>query len=113
MSKHLSNPGAPRVFGRARSERFFQLLSETFKALGDPSRIKIVWALAQEELSVNNLSERMKMNQPAVSHHLRTLRNLKLVRVRKERQNAYYSLDDDHIAHLLSEGTEHVEDLMR
>lgn len=103
----------PAPHPRPRSKRFFSLLAETFKALGDTTRIKIVWALSQGELSVGKLSETLRMSQPAVSHHLRTLRNLKLVRVRKCGPTAYYTLDDEHIDRLLVHGTEHVEDLMR
>jgi ArsR family transcriptional regulator len=54
----------------------------------------------------------MEMSQPAVSHHLRTLRNLRLVKVRRDGRTSFYSLDDDHINLLLKEGIEHVEDLM-
>ena len=53
------------------------------------------------------------MSQPAVSHHLRMLRNLKLVKVRRNGPTAYYTLDDEHIDSLLQQGTEHVEDLMQ
>lgn len=96
-----------------KSKKMFLLLAETFQALGDSSRIQIVWALSHGELSVGTLVELLEMSQPAVSHHLRTLRNLKLVKVRKDGRTAYYSLDDDHINRLLKEGIEHVEDLMK
>lgn len=91
----------------------FILLAETFQALGDSSRIQIVWALSHGELCVGNIAEVLEMSQPTVSHHLRTLRNLKLVKIRKEGRTSFYSLDDEHIEHLLKEGIEHVEDLMR
>ncbi len=91
----------------------FLLLAETFQALGDSSRIQIVWALSQGELSVGHLSELVGMSQPAVSHHLRTLRNLKLVRVRKAGRTSFYSLDDEHIENLLKEGMSHVRDFLR
>ena len=84
-----------------RSKKMFFLLAETFQALGDSSRIQIVWALSQGELAVGTLAEVLEMSQPAVSHHLRTLRNLKLVRVRKEGRTSFYSLDDEHIEELL------------
>ena len=96
-----------------RSDEFYLLLSETFKALGDTSRIKIVWTLAQGEYSVGSLSELLSVSQPAVSHHLRMLRQLKLVKVRRDGANAFYSLDDEHIDRLLKEGTKHVEDLLQ
>ena len=96
-----------------KSKEIFLLLAETFQALGDTSRIQIVWALSHGELSVGTVAELLDMSQPAVSHHLRTLRNLKLVKVRKEGRTAFYSLDDVHIERLLLEGIEHVEDLMK
>ena len=97
--------------GHAPSE-LFERLAETFQALGDASRVRIIWALSHGELSVGTIAEILEMSQPAVSHHLRTLRNLRLVRVRKEGTSAFYALDDVHIEGLLKEGTEHVLDLM-
>jgi DNA-binding transcriptional ArsR family regulator len=93
-------------------KKMFILLAETFQALGDSTRIQIVWALSHGELCVGDLCELLSMSQPAVSHHLRTLRNLKLVKVRRDGRTSYYSLDDEHINHLLREGIEHVEDLL-
>jgi DNA-binding transcriptional ArsR family regulator len=95
-----------------RPRKMFALLAETFQALGDPSRVKIVWSLSHGELCVGDLAELLAMSQPAVSHHLRTLRNLRLVKVRRDGRTSYYSLDDEHIERLLLEGIEHVEDLM-
>ena len=95
-----------------RSKRAFFLLAETFQALGDSSRIQIVWALSKGELCVKDIVELVGMSQPAVSHHLRTLRNLHLARVRKEGRTTYYALDDEHIGRLLREGIEHVEELL-
>jgi len=95
-----------------KSKRVFLLLAETFQALGDSSRVQIVWALSKGELCVNEISDLLEMSQPAVSHHLRTLRNLKLVHVRREGRVSHYSLDDDHIDSLLREGIEHVEDML-
>src|SRR5690606_29230823 len=87
-----------------RSKEMFALLAETFQALGDSTRVQIIWALSFGELSVGSIAELFNISQPVVSHHLRTLRNLKLVRVRREGRVAYYCLDDEHIDHLLREG---------
>lgn len=95
------------------AHRLFSLLAETFKTLGDPSRVQIVWALSHGELCVGDIAELLGMSQSNVSHHLRTLRNLKLVEVRRDHRTLYYSLDDEHIEHLLDEGIEHVEDLLQ
>lgn len=85
-------------------------LSETFKALGDPTRLLIVAALAREELCVCDLATLVGVSQSAVSHSLRTLRQLRLVRYRKVGKIAYYALDDAHIAGLVDEGVRHVEE---
>ena len=98
---------------KIRSHDTFLLLAETFQALGDASRVQIVWSLARGgELTVGSLVELLGMSQPAISHHLRTLRNLKLVRVRKDGRASFYSLDDEHIENLLNEGLEHVEEFL-
>lgn len=86
-------------------------LSETFKALGDPTRIKIINALKTTELCVCDLAAVLGMGQSAVSHQLRVLRNLHLVKYRKEGKSTYYSLDDDHIVKLFEQGIEHIEHL--
>ena len=87
-------------------------LAETFKALGDPTRVKIAFALSREELCVCDLANLLGASESAVSHSLRTLRQLKLVKFRREGKIAYYSLDDDHIRQLLDLGFEHVGELV-
>src|SRR4051794_28277802 len=93
-------------------EKKFYFLAETFQVLGDLSRVRIVWLLSQGEYYVGEIARKLLMSQPAVSHHLRTLRNLKLVKVRKEGRTSYYRLDDRHIVRLLREGFKHVEDFL-
>ena len=87
-------------------------LAETFKILGDQTRVKIAFALAREELCVCDLANLLGVSQSAVSHSLRSLRQMKLVKFRKDGKIAYYTLDDDHIARLLDEGFRHVEELL-
>jgi ArsR family transcriptional regulator, lead/cadmium/zinc/bismuth-responsive transcriptional repressor len=103
---------ALRFQANRNGQRLFAMLAETFKALGDSSRVQIVWALSHGELCVGDIAELLNMSPSAVSHHLRTLRNLKLVHVRREHRTLFYKLDDKHIEHLLEEGIEHVEDLI-
>lgn len=86
------------------------LLAETFRALGDPNRLRLVGALARQELCVCDLAATLGMSQSAVSHSLRVLRQLRLVRSRKQRKTIYYRLDDRHIERLLADGFEHVEE---
>ena len=103
---------ASRLAAQKNSARLFSLLAETFKTLGDSSRVQIIYALSLGELCVGDIAKLVSMSPSAVSHHLRTLRNLNLVRVRREHRTLYYSLDDIHINGLLKEGIEHVEELL-
>jgi DNA-binding transcriptional ArsR family regulator len=86
------------------------LLAETFRALGDPNRLRLVHALSRAELCVCDLAAALGMSQSAVSHSLRVLRQLRLVRSRKDGKTIYYRLDDQHIGRLLADGFEHVEE---
>lgn len=87
-----------------------QEMAETFRILGDPTRMKLVWILSKGELCVGDLSVLLEMNQSAVSSHLRILRNHHLVKFHKIGKMVYYALNDDHIVHLLAECLEHVRD---
>jgi DNA-binding transcriptional ArsR family regulator len=92
----------------AKSEQVINRLAATFKVLGDPSRTRIVLALARTELCVGDVAALLGLSMSAVSHQLRILRNFELVKVRKDGKMAYYSLDDQHIENLLAEGLRHV-----
>ena len=83
-------------------------LAETFKALSDPSRVRIVSLLAGAELCVCDLAAALDMSQSAVSHQLRTLRDLRLVHWRREGRQIFYTLDDEHVADLFQMGLDHV-----
>lgn len=96
-----------------KSSEAVAALAETFKILGDPTRVRIAYSLAREELCVCDLANLLGVSQSAVSHSLRVLRQMKLVRFRREGKIAYYTLDDDHIAHLIDEGFRHVDELRR
>lgn len=84
-------------------------LADTFKALADPTRVRIVSILAQTELCVGDLAATLGMSQSAVSHQLRLMRDMRLVKSRKEGRMVYYSLDDEHIRDLFQRGLEHIE----
>lgn len=79
-----------------------------FKAFADPTRTRIIALLVQAELCVGDLHKLLGMSQPAVSHQLRLLRNLRIVRARKEGRHVYYTLDDAHIRDLFNQGLAHV-----
>ncbi|MDI6716743.1 MAG: metalloregulator ArsR/SmtB family transcription factor [Actinomycetota bacterium] len=85
-------------------------LADTFKVLSDPTRLKIVFALLYGELCVCEIADIVEMSQSAVSHQLRKLKDHRLIKRRKSANMVYYSLDDDHIFKLLSQGVEHVQE---
>ena len=81
-----------------------QELADLFKVLGDPTRIRIVQQLLNKEMCVTDIAEAMGMGQSAISHQLRVLRQARLVAFRKEGKTVYYSLNDEHVVMLLSQG---------
>lgn len=83
-------------------------LADFYKVFGDVSRIRILFVLLDNELYVNEIAELLQMSQSAVSHQLRILRQNKLVKVRKEGKNSLYSLDDEHVYRILTQGLEHL-----
>lgn len=83
-------------------------LAETFGVLGDPTRVRIVHALFLSELCTSDLATSVGMSESAVSHQLRTLRQLQVVRTRREGKLVYYRLHDEHIRRLFLQGLEHV-----
>ncbi len=90
------------------SDRMVRALAETFSALSDPTRVRIISALAGQELCVFDLARLLGLTASAISHQLRLLRGQRLVKYRKEGKVAYYSLDDDHIRNLMDECIKHV-----
>ena len=92
------------------SNESVEALAETFKALGDPTRVRILDAVFRAELCVGDIAELVGLSESAVSHQLRLLRGLRLVRPRRAGQQIFYSLDDQHIVRLFAQGLEHVEE---
>jgi DNA-binding transcriptional ArsR family regulator len=85
-------------------------LADTFSALGDPTRVRILDALSHGELCVCDLAAVLSLSQSAVSHQLRLLRGLRLVRPRRDGRIVFYSLDDQHIISLFKQTLQHVEE---
>jgi DNA-binding transcriptional ArsR family regulator len=85
-------------------------LAETFRALGDPTRVRVLDALSRAELCVCDLAALLGLGESATSHQLRFLRSLRLVRTRRAGRRVFYALDDDHITRLFAQGLEHVEE---
>ncbi len=90
-------------------ENTFTHLADLFGALSDPTRLRIISALLEGELNVGEIATQLQMTESAVSHQLRGLRQLHLVRSRKNGRQVYYAVDDDHIARLYRMGLDHVE----
>lgn len=93
--------------GQHLDEETLFVVSQTFKALSDPTRIRILNLLCSDEHSVNDIAEILDLSQSTVSHQLRFLKNLRLVKFRREGTSLYYSKDDDHIMNLLKQAIEH------
>lgn len=96
----------------ALRERLLEVagVSEIFKVLGDETRTRIVYLLSLRELCVCDIAEVMEMSLPAVSHHLRLLKALRLVKHRRDGKQVYYSLDDHHIVALIRMAQEHFQE---
>lgn len=85
-------------------------LTETFKVLSDPTRLKIVLALGREELCVFDIAGLLGVTESAISHQLRMLKTLRLVKKRKDGKMVFYSLDDEHIEDLIRVATRHISE---
>jgi ArsR family transcriptional regulator len=91
-----------------------EALAETFRILGDPTRVRIVDALAEEgELCVCDIAEHVGISESAVSHQLRLMRSMRIVRGRRDGRCVYYTLDDQHIVDLVQQGLRHVSEERR
>ena len=84
--------------------------AELFKNFSDSTRIRILYCLFEKERRVTEIADLLKMNQSAISHQLRFLKNSKLVKNRRDGKTIYYSLDDDHVYNIISQGIEHVQE---
>lgn len=85
-------------------------LSDFFKVMGDSTRIRLLWALEEAELCVNDLAVLLNMTKSAVSHQLKILRTAKLVKAEKQGKNVYYSLIDEHVKVILEMALDHVKE---
>ena len=83
-------------------------LAELFKVFGDSTRIKILYVLVESDMSVGDIAQALNMTQSSISHQLRVLKQSRLVRFRREGKNIVYSLADDHVHTIMSQGLEHL-----
>jgi DNA-binding transcriptional ArsR family regulator len=99
-----------RVKGSMPEEETLYDLAELFKVFGDTTRIKILCALFEAEMCVCDIAALLCMNQSAISHQLRVLKQARLVKYRKEGKVVYYSLDDEHVKHIFDQGLVHINE---
>ena len=95
---------------QALSPDEYDTMSALFKAMGDPNRLRILWALGHEEMCVCDLAALLGVSESAVSHQLRMLRQMALVKNRRQGQVLYYRLNDDHVHTLIYVGLEHIRE---
>jgi DNA-binding transcriptional ArsR family regulator len=105
---HLERVARARkeAVGAAQLDR----LASTFKVMGDPTRLKIILALRSGEMCVCDIAAYAGVSESAISHQLRRLKDLALVRPRRDGQILYYSLDDDHVLDILTVGLDHIKE---
>lgn len=85
-------------------------LAEFYKVFGDPTRVKILYVLSQSEMCVCDIANLLGMGQSAISHQLRVLKQMRLVKFKREGKTVFYSLADDHIETILAQGMEHINE---
>lgn len=103
-SKGVKQAKASLVDGETAND-----VAQLFKALSDPTRVRLISILTKHELCVHSIVETLGMTQSAISHQLQTLRAMRVVRSRKEGKHVYYTLDDTHIADLFRQGLAHIQ----
>ena len=91
-------------------DEFLFELCDLFRIFGDSTRIKILFVLMDREMNVGDIATELNLNQSAVRHQLRVLKDAKIVKFRRDGKSMYYSLDDDHVRNMLALGMEHVEE---
>lgn len=107
---HVHEDIVERVQGVLPEEQELVDLSEFFKVFGDSTRIKILYVLSQSEMCVCDIATLLQMGQSAISHQLRILKQMRLVKFRREGKTVFYSLSDDHIQTILAQGMEHINE---
>lgn len=104
----------PQIVNRIKNEipddETTTRLSEMFKVFGDNTRIRILWALFDKELCVYDIANVLSMSQSAISHQLKTLKQARLIKSRRDGKNAFYSIDDDHVKKIIEQMLIHLEE---
>ena len=105
---HVHEKVVEEVQSRMPEEEKLHGLAEFFKVFGDTTRIKILYVLLQSEMCVYDIAALLNMTQSAISHQLRVLKQMQLVKFRREGKIVFYSLSDSHIENILNQGMEHI-----
>ena len=106
--KHDHSAVLARALAKMPTDELLCELGDLFRVFGDTTRIRILYALLEEEMCVCAIAELLRMEQSAISHQLRILRNAKLVTSRREGKTNVYSLADDHVRTIIGQGFEHL-----
>lgn len=107
---HLGEDVLKQVDDKMLPEEELQDLAEFFKVFGDATRLKILYALLCSEMCVYDIAALLGMSQSAISHQLRVLKQMDLVKNRRDGKTIFYSLADGHIVNILSQGQDHIEE---
>lgn len=107
---HLNDETIQRIDAQMLPEEELQDLGEFFKVFGDVTRLKILYVLLCSEMCVYDIATLLGMSQSAISHQLRVLKQMDLVKNRREGKTIFYSLADSHIVTILSQGQDHIEE---
>lgn len=107
---HAHEEIVERVRNQIPGEDTLYDLSELFRIFGDSTRIRILYVLFESEMCVCDIAQLLEMTQSAISHQLRALKNVRLVKSRREGKTVFYSLADDHVKTIIDQGLEHVRE---
>jgi DNA-binding transcriptional ArsR family regulator len=102
----MRRKGGKQMLDTVKKETMEEI-AELFKGFADPTRVHILWLLAGQELCVTEISEAVELSQSAISHQLRLLKQMHLVKFRRDGKNVLYSVADDHVRTILKMGMEH------
>lgn len=108
---HVHDDIVKKVQSMVPDEEVLYDLAELFKVFGDSTRIKILYVLFESEMCVCDIAQLLNMNQSAISHQLRVLKQNQLVKYRRDGKTVFYSLADDHVRTILGTGMEHLTEL--
>ena len=111
--KYIHEEVVDKVKNKMPEDEKLYDLAELFKVFGDTTRIKIIYALFEEEMCVCDIADLLNMTQSAISHQLRVLKQARLVKFRKEGKTVYYSLDDSHISQIFDCGLNHIQEIYK